>query len=484
MRLDRDKLNTTRKALKYSKSRSKKAFRNREALNPLGSSTHSSGPEPKKSQRHAKSKTLISITLLFLILGIFVLSFGFIFSRSSTFLAFLKGISSPTQLTAKIDKEITIDKGFESRISRVISTPDGFVGIGSTIDDESEKYQILLTKVDDDGNIVWVKTFGAENDDFGYDIVQIDEGFFALGTTSSKSLGTRGRYDVLLLRLDKNGNTIWQKTYGGPDWDRAYRMVRAGNNFVFVGDNYAKGNDVTANFGEHDYWTVMFSSDGKIIWDRSFGGTRWDRAYAVGYDPMKGQILVAGSSNSFTDGTRYDGYVVSYNSAGQLIWQTVLTNSHTLWPMDLSITEKAIFVSGYVYENFNDANSERLGTERAFIAKLTINGQVEYIKTFGENVRIHSVLNSLQSEGQNGIDMLYFAGYKYDGEKKLPWYGLFEYDKSSGKLQVVEKTIDTDYGMLFSISYDEKRNVFVLSGTIMKDGKMKGLIKLLSNIES
>ncbi len=477
MRLDRDKLRSFQKNRKFNKRSKLQLIRN---LKKASSSTLFSVSGSQKTKKHSKSKILVSAILLFITLGILVLSFGLIFTRSYLFLPSTKSASGKEDVIN--NKDIIIDIGLESRISKVISIEDGFVAVGSTITDENEKYQILLVKIDETGEIIWTKLFGADGDDFGYDVISLDDGFLVLGTTSSKSLGVSGRYDAYVVRLAENGNVVWDKSFGGPDWDRAYKISKVEDKFVFVGDNYAKGKDVTQNFGEHDYWIVAFSNEGKIIWDRSFGGVRWDRAYAVGYDAKNKQIIVAGSSNSFTDGTRYDGYVVSYDINGNLLWQTVLTNSQTLWPMDLYVTADSIFVGGYVYEFSNAPNSEKLGTEKAFIAKLSLNGEVEYVKTFGENVRIHSVICNSQNQGQELHDVVYFAGYKYDYEKKVPWYGVFEFNRNSNLVNIFEKTVDTEYGMLFSISRDEKRNVFILSGSIMDNGKMKGLIRFLSDI--
>ncbi|WP_448378376.1 hypothetical protein [Fervidobacterium sp.] len=477
MRLDRDKLRNFQKNRKFNKRRKQKFLGKfkKESLSTLFSIS-----EPQKTKKRSKSKTLVSVILLFITLGILVLSFGFIFTHSYSFLPLTKGIFIKEGVIN--NKDIIIDTGLESRILKVIGTSSGFTGVGSTITDDKEKYQILLFEIDETGRIIWTKLLGADGDDFGYDIVPLDNGYLIVGTTSSKSLNVSGRYDAYVIKLDKNGNVVWDKSFGGPDWDRAYKISKVEDKFVFVGDNYAKGGDVTENFGEHDYWTVVLSNEGKIIWDRSFGGVHWDRAYAVGYDEKNKQIIVAGSSNSFTDGTRYDGYVVSYDINGNLLWQTVLTNSQTLWPTDLCITADSIFVGGYVYEFSNIPNSEKLGNEKSFVAKLSLNGEVEYIKTFGESVRIHSVICKSQGKDQNLNDVIYFAGYKYDNEKKVPWYGIFEYNKNSNVINIVEKTIDTEYGMLFSISRDEKRNVFILSGSIMDNGKMKGLIRFLSDI--
>ena len=199
----------------------------------------------------------------------------------------------------------------------------------------------------------------------------------------------------------------------GPDWDRAYKIVKVKVDMpllviIHEGRRYRK-------LCEHDF-DCKIDNNGNILWDKSFGGIRWDRAYSIGYIEESDTIIIVGSSNSFTDGTRYEGYVVAYSGNGELVWKTQLVNGQAVWPFDLKVDGKDIFVGGYTTERSGNGNSY---VEKAFVAKLNDMGGVQYLKTFGANVRLQSisVLNSDDEE-----DRLIFAGYKdVNGTNNLVW---------------------------------------------------------------
>ncbi|WP_448375144.1 hypothetical protein, partial [Fervidobacterium sp.] len=133
-------------------------------------------------------------------------------------------------------------------------------------------------------------------------------------------------------------------------------------------------------------------------------------------------------------------------------------------------------VGGYVYEMPTD--SEKSGVEKAFIAKISKVGQVEYIKIFGENSRIHSIEYSNNTDKKREI--IYFAGYKEDDNERIPWYGSFEYSEDMNVPDLNELTIQSDYGMLFSIT--KAGNSIILSGSTMIKGKIKGIIRISADI--
>ncbi|HBU31209.1 MAG TPA: hypothetical protein DEB14_02670, partial [Dictyoglomus sp.] len=66
---------------------------------------------------------------------------------------------------------------------------------------------------------VWQKTYGGSNDDEAFSIQQTtDGGYIVAGWTESFGAGNR---DVYIIKLDSNGNKVWEKTYGGEYYDRA-----------------------------------------------------------------------------------------------------------------------------------------------------------------------------------------------------------------------------------------------------------------------
>ncbi len=367
--------------------------------------------------------------------------------------------------------DIVYDQALETRFHRTIAVSDGIVSVGTIMKEQTTKYQLIVTKFDENGNLTWKYEFGNDGDEWGYDIIGEEDGYIVLGIAASPSLNVRGRYDALVLKLSKDGKLVWYKTYGGPDWDRAYKIVKVKGGYAFVGDNYMKGGDVSENYGEHDFWIVKIDNNGNILWNKSFGGVRWDRAYSIGYIEESDTIIIVGSSNSFTDGTRYEGYVVAYSGNGELLWKTQLVNGQAVWPFDLKVDGKDIFVGGYTAERSGNDSSY---VEKAFVAKLNDMGGVQYLKTFGANVRLQSisVLNSDDEE-----DRLIFAGYKDVNGTKQPWYGDFVLNDRTSNPVVVERSINSEYGMLFDATLSG--NAALYSGMSMKNGIYEGIVKIM-----
>lgn len=362
--------------------------------------------------------------------------------------------------------EILLQHGYEVRFNKVLIENEKILSVGSVLKNASEKYQLLVIAFDYNGKELWRKEFGGSGDEWAFDVVKKGENYLIVGTTSSKEFGVKGRYDALVVEVNQKGDIVWSKVYGGPDWDRAYRILKVDDGYVFVGDNFMKGGDVLENFGEHDYWIVKLNDEGKLMWSKSFGGIRWDRSYGADYDPEKKMIVVTGSSNSFTDGTRYDGYTLAYDLNGQELWKCTLSNSSTLWPLDVAIYKNGIFVAGYVYEK---------GKEKSFIAKLSKLGKVEYIKTLSENTRIHS-LKILEDNDDKLI--LVLSGYKDNGTKQ-PWYAQLLIPNNSENTEpvLVEYPTSSEYGMFLSTSVSD--DLIILSGTNFVNGKLAGYIRII-----
>ncbi len=497
MRLDRDKLNKRRKSsiflpLRANSRGSHHYYKTHDHFSSHKSNTLNAHIENRNNRtkhvnggRHKKPSIMFFFPIFLIIttIGSFVLLFILdnefdlsIKNKLSSLYSFL--ILHQTSSKTASAKDILLDFGIATRVNKVIDTGDGLVGIGTVMLDENQKYQSLIFKLDYEGNVIWKEIVGAEGDEFIYDILKENDGYITVGISSSKSVGVKGRYDVIVTRFDDSGKILWQRNFGGPGWDRAYGIVKVQDSYIFAGDCELAGEDVSQDMGLEDFWTVRISKDGSILWDKVFGGILSDRAYSIDYLEPRNLILVAGSSNSFTDGNRYEGYVLAYKLNGDVEWQVPLSAPaySTLWPLDLVTTQDSIYVGGYVYEMPTD--SEKSGVEKAFIAKISKVGQVEYIKIFGENSRIHSIEYSNNTDKKREI--IYFAGYKEDDNERIPWYGSFEYSEDMNVPDLNELTIQSDYGMLFSIT--KAGNSIILSGSTMIKGKIKGIIRISADI--
>lgn len=145
--------------------------------------------------------------------------------------------------------------------------------------------------VDPDQSIVrtieWTKTFGGSNEDNALSVVETTDGGYAVAGYTLSADGditdkTATDSDYWVLKLTKEGEIVWSKTYGGTGDERAERIINTSDGgYAVVGYSRSSDEDVTLNAGLQDYWIVKISSAGDIQWEKSFGFPGIDRAFSI-----------------------------------------------------------------------------------------------------------------------------------------------------------------------------------------------------------
>jgi hypothetical protein len=101
--------------------------------------------------------------------------------------------------------------GTENYIVSVKPTLDGgYILCGYT---KTLNYSILLIKTDSAGDTVWTRTYRGPNDDYGYSVIQLSDGSYVVA--GRQYTADANQYDVSLMKLDNTGNILWSRCYGG-----------------------------------------------------------------------------------------------------------------------------------------------------------------------------------------------------------------------------------------------------------------------------
>ncbi|MBT0606956.1 hypothetical protein [Aequorivita echinoideorum] len=153
-----------------------------------------------------------------------------------------------------------------------------------------------------EGETLWRRYFGGSNNDRSYDALQTaDGGFLMTGTSESTDFDKtdpKGSYDYWAVRLSANGDLLWTKSYGGSEIDNSYGLTKTlDGNYIMVGDSRSNNQDVTSARGNADAWAVKFSDGGNMIWQKSFGGTQFETAHSI-YQLSNGDLALTGNSRS------------------------------------------------------------------------------------------------------------------------------------------------------------------------------------------
>tara|TARA_R110002051_G_scaffold73135_5_gene132755 strand:+ start:16387 stop:17730 length:1344 start_codon:yes stop_codon:yes gene_type:complete len=186
------------------------------------------------------------------------------------------------------------------------------------------------TKIDEEGSVQWRGYFGGTNNDRAHSVVQTNDGGFVMaGFTESDDFDistTNGSYEFWVVKVDSFGNLLWEQSYGGEGIEVSYDIAKtADNGFVVVGNTFSTNGDILLNHGESDMWMIKLDEDGNLIWEQTYGGSQFDLAQAV-VQSKDGGFLIAGNTksddkNSTINYGENDIWVVKTNAFGNLVWQ-------------------------------------------------------------------------------------------------------------------------------------------------------------------
>jgi hypothetical protein len=164
-------------------------------------------------------------------------------------------------------------------------------------------------------DVFYVK-FGGSEKDVGHSLREIPNRQYILaGMTASFGAGLSDAYIIL---IDSMGQALWEKTFGGGQIDVANCVLynETDSGFVFTGYTGSKGE------GGYDLWAVRLSKEGNIIYDKTFGTTQWEYGNDCAFT-KDGNVVICG----FADNAKYgstDGFIVKFDlETGAEIWRKI-----------------------------------------------------------------------------------------------------------------------------------------------------------------
>jgi hypothetical protein len=311
------------------------------------------------------------------------------------------------QIEKNIDFIKTLGGSLNESAQSVVKTTDGgyaILGHTQSIDGDIENkindsFDYWLLKFNSNNQLQWQKTYGGSDDDRGLDIIQTQEGGYAiLGYSKSRDGNVTesfGANDFWIAKLNTLGGIIWQKSFGFLGADIGYAIVETNDNgylvtgVLDVSASGGQGNSKTMGtlHAGGDYWAIKLNSNGEKEWSQFFGGTFTDTPYDVVQTEDNGYLIVGASDSDNVDikgnkGT-YDFWVIKISETGSLLWETSFGGSEIdeAWGIVAS-NDGNFIVAGDTRSKDIDVEKNN-GAADAFIIKMTPNGDLIWKKSFG-----------------------------------------------------------------------------------------------------
>lgn len=295
----------------------------------------------------------------------------------------------------------------------VIQTYDGgYALIGesnSEISDEKSENSFAgsvdywLVKLDSAGNIQWDKTIGGNGSEFLDMIVQTkDSGYVLAGSSDSpisgyKTEDSRGYFDYWVVKVNKRGNKVWDKTIGGNDYEFCSPFLLTNDGGILLGGFSASnisGEKTDNSRGDYDIWLVKLNDIGKILWDKTLGGNAFDGAFGI-IQETDGSFIISGTSASYISGEKSedsrggsDYWLLKTDAKGNKIWDKTFggnSDDHQGFGGQLIKTADGGYVLGGTSNSYisGEKTEDSRGGNDYWLVKTDASGNKQWDKTIG-----------------------------------------------------------------------------------------------------
>jgi len=286
-----------------------------------------------------------------------------------------------------------------------------------------------VIKLDAKGEEQWQKTIGGSGQDELLCAFQTRDGGYMLGGSSSsspnlpnpseggalqsakkenakpdlyaKSEKSRGNMDYWIIKLDKEGTVLWQKTYGGEYADLLRSMEQTKDGGYILGgysNSSQSGEKIDVNIGIGDYWILKIDDVGKIEWQKTYGGNGDNQLYVI-HQTNDGGYIAGGNSNSTTPLTSLGGnvrsgtdyWVLKMDENGAVLW----SETYDYGKVDIltSLVENkdhTYLIGGYAQNDSSNSlekasKKDEEGINDYIALKIDEKGEVLWDKTVGSD---------------------------------------------------------------------------------------------------
>jgi hypothetical protein len=229
-----------------------------------------------------------------------------------------------------------------------LESDSSYIIVGSSSSSGPEPNQVLLMKVDKLGNFVTARFYGGLRSDIGVRVMHKEnEGYWIAGY--SNSFSQDANFDFYLIKLNENFEFQWQQTYGTNNWERLYDAILLPDDGVLlVGEVEGMGHE------GKDAFAVRTDANGDVVWEETYAGLSDDIAYACAlYD--SNSFLIAGKWGQTTS----NAWMARFDLDGNVIWSRTdyLNGQGTGEILGIEYTGERIYIHGnYTPLPFQESN--------------------------------------------------------------------------------------------------------------------------------
>lgn len=268
---------------------------------------------------------------------------------------------------------------------------DLFICGKTSRNNSTTKNDILLIKANASGDTIWTKTYGGAEADYGTNIITTSDGNILIAA-KTESFGAGSMGDIYLVKVNTSGDTLWTMSYPEQDQEVPFHLMETQNGeYLITGTNEDNGQN-------RELYLLKVSATGQQIWNKKIGPPTWKWGYST-IELSNGDLLTCGQHTA-------SGYsqvlLVKTNNLGNVIWEKEFGYT-TLSEQGNSIKQNAdgsFIITGSSY----DVSTMKYDI---ILLKVDANGNQLFLKKFGSSISDFGVNLLKDSNDDNIITGIY-----------------------------------------------------------------------------
>ncbi len=280
---------------------------------------------------------------------------------------------------------------------------EGSLNIDSQIISSMGDNDFFISKHDNNGNLIWIKSFGGFEDVEINDIsISPNKDIFICGTFEGSilidtvQLINSSDKNAFIASLDSNCNLKWVKNIeSSSDVEANVLEIDILNDKLFFvavyEDNISFDSTFLTAFGDNSLLLSSFNLDGTYQWGEEISCQDEIKASSIKLDSFS-NIYITGSfegnilfqNNVILNSSNKDLFIFKTDTLGNLIWSKTIGSSEDVESSNLYVLDTTIFIIGKFsgVANFQNTDLTSLGEEDGFILSLSTNNYENWVNTF------------------------------------------------------------------------------------------------------
>lgn len=249
------------------------------------------------------------------------------------------------------EKTLIKEEGYSFGVYVNQTADNGYLVVGNYVNPlQINLCDIILYRLNTQGDLLWEKSIGGEREDTVLSVeITKDRGYLLTGYSDSYSEPYQ-QEDILLIKIDESGNVLWQNTYGnvGADWGKDCFESQEGELLI--------SGSTENEQGKQEIFLMKTDPEGKVIWKQTYGRKGNNTINAMIESNDNGYVLT-GETDIYSDSEGI--YLFKTDRYGKVLWEKYYEKNGSTIAYSIAKTNSGGFlIAGSTNVTIDDLLSE------------------------------------------------------------------------------------------------------------------------------